>query len=58
MIAIQTSLILDRRIFLALYIKKADLANITSGCDESRVMLMITILTDAYSALSGGHVLF
>ena len=38
--AIQTNLILDRRIFLALYIKKADPANITSGWDENRVMLM------------------
>lgn len=56
--AIQTNLILDRRIFLALYIKKADLADITSGCDESRVMLMVIILANAYSALTVGHVLF
>lgn len=56
--AIQTNLILDRRSFLALYIKKADLADITSGCDESRVMLMVTILANAYSALTVGHVLF
>ena len=56
--AIQTNLSLDRRSFLALYIKKADLADITSGCDESRVMLMVTILANAYSALTVGHVLF
>lgn len=41
-----------------MYIKKADPANITSGWDESRVVLTVTILANTYSALTVGHVLF